>query len=181
MTLEQSNTLWGTEIIKLKDFCDRYRFYSNALIFTDICILSSITALMYRNNVSYQSFVLAILLFVFVFNFIYNKVLNPIKWQSYKFYLRLRKSTLKEVHYNIDADKFYSILYCTGIKHLKPNKDINTYKDALISACWEDNYYAKKVMKFLSKYEDTNGDFVCYIVTKGKRSYFIDYKTLEEG
>ena len=57
---------------------------------------------------------------------------------------------------------------------------LSIYVDKLLSACWRDNYYAKNVMKYLSKYESTEGNDTCYIVKNGRKSYFIDFKSVED-
>ena len=70
-------------------------------------------------------------------------------------------------------------MYCLGCKRLKDNKSLDDYKDLLLSTICEDNIYAKKVMKYLSKYEDENGNISCSILAVRNKLYFIDFVDAE--
>ena len=65
----------------------------------------------------------------------------------------------------------FSVLYCLSIKRLKAEKSLEYYTELLLSLCCENNVNAKKVMKYLEKYESESGNLTCYIIEKGKSSY----------
>ena len=70
----------------------------------------------------------------------------------------------------------YSLLYCLGCKRLKNNKSFDEYKDLLLSIICEDNIYAKKIMKYLSKYESEDGLTKCSILAvRNKRKNIKKY------
>ena len=118
MTLKDSRTIWGTDSLSLKEYCKFYSLYDLMLFILDFIILVTSTVIMYRKQADWQSFTLAILLLCSIFYVVRSKILNPIKWQSYKFFLRFRNKPLVEVSYKVTANQLYSILYCAGIKHL---------------------------------------------------------------
>lgn len=175
MKLENQTTIWGMKIQYLKEQCKRYRFYSFLLFFLDAIVFVFLCYLMYRENTSVQGFVIVMLLVAFAFNFVYTQILNPHKWQTYKFYLKHKNHRVEIKSYNLDAQTMYSLLYCLGCKRLKNNKSFDEYKDLLLSIICEDNIYAKKIMKYLSKYESEDGLTKCSILAVRNKLYFIDF------
>ena len=179
MKLENQTTIWGMKIQYLKEQCKRYKFYSYLLYCLDILVVILVCYVMYKEQTAVQGFVLVMLLTAFAFNFIYTQVLNPHKWQTYKFYLKHKGHTVMIKKYNLDEKTIYALLYCLGCKRLKDNKSLDDYKDLLLSTICEDNVYAKKVMKYLSKYEDENGNISCSILAVKNKLYFIDFVDAE--
>ena len=77
----------------------------DAIVFVFLCYL------MYRENTSVQGFVIVMLLVAFAFNFVYTQILNPHKWQTYKFYLKHKNHRVEIKSYNLDAKTMFSLLY----------------------------------------------------------------------
>ena len=175
MKLENQSTIFGMKIQYLKEQCKRYRLYSCLLYVLDIIAFFLLCYLMYMENTSPQGFVIVLLLTAFAFNFVYTQVLNPHKWQTYKFYLKHKNHTVTIKNYDLDAKTMYALLYCLGCKRLKDNKSFDEYKELLLSFICEDNIYAKKLMKFLSKYESETGMTKCSIMVYKNKTYFIDF------
>ena len=176
MRLESLETLWGIPIIKLKEHSKKYRLYYSLLVLFDIIVISGLVYLMFIYNVTFASYFTIVILFSILINLFFNTYLNPARWKAFKFYKNNRFNKVKVVSYDINEKNFYSILYCIGYKRLKQNKTLDEYKELLLSACCEDIYYAKKVMKLLKKYENESGTLTAYIMIKGNKEYFIDYK-----
>lgn len=176
MRLENMETLWGIPIIKLKEHSKKYRLYYSLLVLFDIVVVSGLVYLMFIYEVTFASYFTVVIFFSILINLFFNTYLNPARWEAFKFYKNNRFNKVKVVSYNINEKNFYSILYCVGYKRLKQNKTLDEYKELLLSACCEDNYYAKKVMKLLKKYENESGSLTAYIMIKGNKEYFIDYK-----
>lgn len=176
MRLESMETLWGIPIIKLKEHSKKYRLYYSILVLFDIVVVSTLVYLMFIYDVTFASYFTIVILFSILINLFLNTYLNPARWKAFKFYKNNRFNKIKVVSYDINEKNFYSILYCIGYKRLKQNKTLEEYKELLLSACCEDIYYAKKVMKLLKKYENESGALTAYIMIKGNKEYFIDYK-----
>lgn len=179
MKLSDLKEIWGIPIVKLKEYCKRYKFYNILLIVGDIIAVCLLTLVMYKQKNDFVTYILVMLLFCLLFNFIYNTVLNPQKWQVYKFFLSNKNCKVQKKKYKVNDKNMFSIMYCTGYRRVVPNKEVKDYMEWLISACNEDNYYAKKVMKYLSKYEDESGNLIAYIMVKGNKQYFLNF--IEEG
>lgn len=176
MKLENMDTLWGIPIIKLKEYSKKYRLYFTLLVLADIAVFSGLAYAMYIQEVSFTRYFTVAILFSIVVNLILNNCLNPARWRAFKFYKNNKFNKVKVVSYDINEKNFYSILYCVGYKRLRQNKSLDEYKELLLSACCEDIYYAKKVMKLFKKYENESGCLTAYILVKGNREYFLDYK-----
>lgn len=175
MKLLNEQTIWGMKIAYLQEQCKRYKFYSFLLILGYSLFFIILCFALYIKGTSVQSFVLLMLLFAFVGNYIYEKVLNPYKWQLYKFYLKHKEHTIVHKSYNLEAKTLNSILYCLGCKRLKDNKSFDDYKELVLSTIYEDNIYAKKIMKYLSNYEADDGNCQCSILVVKNKLYFIDF------
>ena len=181
MKLKDCSTLWGVSVVHLKEHSKKYRLYSSLLYFIDMVIIVLLTIFMYNNNVNYQSYgfvIVAVCLFV---HFTSYNLLNPEKWEAFKFYKRYSNYNVATISYDLDDEKLYSILYCLAFKRLKKGKDLDTYKELVLSACCENTNNAKKIMKYLQKYESNSGTVICKILVKGKNQYFIDFDIEEVG
>jgi hypothetical protein len=175
MKLKESRTLWGIPVISLKEHSKKYRLFSTLLYIFDIIIVFGLTFYMYNNNVDFRSYGFVIVVICLFIHFTTNSFLNPDRWEAFKFYKRHSDCTMTEVTYDLDEDKIYSMLYCLSFKRLKQGKSFDTYKELMLSCCCEDTNNAKKLMKYLKKYESESGNLTCYIITKGKSQFFIDF------
>lgn len=176
LKLEDMETLWGIPVIRLKEYSKKYKFYFSLLLFCDAIIVTIIMYLMFKYSVDFYSYLLIITLLCLLINNAINYFLNPARWQAFKFFKANKNNKIKIMSYNLDEKTLYSILYCVGFKRLKQNKSFEDYKELLLSACCEDISNAKKVMKLLRKYENKSGTLIAYIMIKGNKEYFIDYK-----
>lgn len=175
MRLDNQTTIWGMKIQYLKEQCKRYRLYSVLLYLLDAIVFVFLCYIMYVQKTPFQSFLYVMLFTAFLFNYVYTAILNPHKWQTYKFYLRHKNHVVDIKSYDLDDKKMYAILYCLGCKRLKDNKSFEEYKELLLSIICEDNVYSKKIMKYLSKYESEEGLTKCSIMAVRNKLYFIDF------
>lgn len=176
MKLKECQTLWGISIVHLKEHSKRYRIFSIILYTLDILIIAGLTAFMYYNNVNYSTYGFVLVSICLLFHFIFYTKLNPEKWEAFKFYKKHISYNVIKKKYNVDENKLYSVLYCTGYKRLRQNRSFNEYKELMLSACCENIKYSRSIMKYIKKYEDESGNLTCYIIEKGKKQYFIDFE-----
>jgi Ca2+/Na+ antiporter len=175
MKLKESQTLWGIPITHLKEHSKKYRLYSSLLYLLDIVLIVLLTLYMYYNNVNYQSYGFLIVVVCLFVHFTTYSFLNPDKWEAFKFYKKYSDCELITKTYDLDEEKMFSMLYCLAFKRLRQGKSFETYKELMLSACCEDTRNAKKLMKYLQKYESESGTLTCRIIIKGKSQYFIDF------
>lgn len=176
MKLKNVETLWGTPIVHLKEHSKRYRLYLTVLYLCDIFAVVGLTAFLYLNHIDYSAYGFIIVAVALLVHFISYTSLNPDKWEAFKFYRSHQNLNVIEKTYKVNDVNLYSILYCIGYKRLKQDKTLEEYKESLLSACCENINCAKSIMKYIKKYEDESGNLTCYIIQKGKKQYFIDFK-----
>lgn len=181
MKLKDCQELWGIPIVHLKEHSKKYRIYSFLLYFLDIVLMFGLTAFMYTRGVDYNTYGFVLVSVCIMFHFIIYSKLNPEKWEAFQFYKKHINCEVKEVTYEVDENKLYSVLYCTGYKRLKQNGTIDNYKELILSACCENIKYAPSIMKYIKKYESKSGNLTCIIIQKGKKQYFIDFKQIGEN
>jgi hypothetical protein len=181
MKLKESQTLWGIPIVHLKEHSKKYKLYSSILYICDILLILGLTTYMFFNNINYNSYGFVLVSVCVLFHCITYAKLNPEKWEAFKFYKKHMSCELKEKTYDLDENKLYSILYCTGYRRLKQNKSLNDYKELMLSACCENIKYSSSIMKYINKYESESGNLTCIIIEKGKKQYFIDFKQNDGG
>lgn len=176
MVLSDMNELWGIPIVYLKEYSKKYKFYAGVVYLIDALVIIGMTSFMYVNNISYNAYgFLIVVSAIFVYMGL-SKFLNMDNWLVFKFYKKNIRGSIREVHYNLDADVLYSILYCVGYKRLKSNRSIQEYQELIRGACCENCKYSSKLMDYLKKYEDSSGTVTCYILTRKNCEYFIDFK-----
>jgi hypothetical protein len=182
MILKELGILWGNPVIKLRDYAKKYRVLSILLYAIDVVALSILTALMYKQGSSFQTYMFIIVLFVVIFSLIFNMYLNTNKWAAFKFYKRHQHDKVTVKKYKVDASNLYSVIYCMNYRRLKQDKDYEDYLEMIENACNEDCSFAKSVMKYLRKYEDEEtGNLEVYTITKGKHQYFVGYVSEAEN
>lgn len=178
--MQSINELWGIPIVKIKEYGKRYRLLSSIIIFIDALVTIILLTMMYFKGVSLQVyFFIMVLLCIFVTLWL-NTYLNPVKWEAYKFYNKFKRCICDEYRYKVDSNQLYNVLYCSGYKRLKLDKDLDFYKELIVSACCEDYIYAKRVMKYLDKYKCTDSNMsesnlFIQVINKGKKTYFINF------
>ena len=179
MKLKDCNELWGIPIIHLKEYSKKYKLYAGVLYLCDVLLMFGLTAYMYIKRVDYNTYGFVLVSICILFHFLLYAKLNPEKWEAFQFYKKHISCEVKEVSYNIDENKLYSVLYCTGYKRLKQNGTVDKYKELMLSACCENVKYSSSIMKYMKKYESESGNLTCIIIQKGKKQYFIDFKQSE--
>lgn len=175
MKLNEINSLWGINIIHLKEYSKKYRLYMSLIYLLDVIIVIGLTLMMYKLHINYNTFGFIILTLCIGVHYITWKYLSLEKWESFKFYKKYSRYTIIEKTYKVDENILYSVLYCASYKRLKQNKELKDYKEYMLNACCENVSYSKKIMKYLSKYEDNDGNLKCKIIARGKTQFFIDF------
>lgn len=179
MKLENLKTLWGIEIVKLREHAKKYRFRLCMLYFIDIVVVVGLTAYMFYNNIDYSTYGFIILAVGVLINLFGFSKLSSDKWDAFKFYKRHKGYEVVEKTYQLDESRLYNILYCVAFRRLSEGKTMNIYQEWIKTACTENINGSKSIMKYMRKYEDISGNVVCYIITKGKNQYFIDFKEVK--
>ena len=178
--LRNFKTIWGIPIIHLKEYSKKYKLYSFILYLADVISIFGLTAFMYFNNIDYRAYGFILLFVCILLHFAFNQLLSPEKWEAFKFYKNNESCDVVQKKYKVDCNNLYSILYIVGYKRLKENKDITYYKELMLSACCENVKYSKNIMKYLQKYENESGNLTCFIITRGKSQFLIDFDNIEE-
>ena len=176
MKLEDLSQIWGISVVSLKEYSKSYRIKSILLYLLDILVMSSLVFIMYKQGSNFQVYIFVLILVCIVFTLWLNTVLNPNKWQAFKFYKRNRKHKVNILKININDDTLYNVLYCVGYKRLKLNKGLDFYKELILVNCCENYRNSKKVLKYLQKYISDDGDTSIYTLeVNGKDTYFIGF------
>ena len=175
MKLNELNELWGLELHSIDDKIKIHNLLTWIIILVDIIVMAILIYFMYMNDVDFVSYTIVMLMVSFASMFAYSYITKPLDNRVYIFYQRHKNWDLKEVTYNIDAQKLYSLVYCLGRKKLKPDKDIDYYEEALINYCYNDYVYAKKFCKLADRYKSEEGNFKAYIIKKNKTAFFIKF------
>ena len=181
MNLNDLGTLWGNPIVKLREYAKKYRIGSIFLYTLDIAIMAGMSVIMYKQHSSFKVYMFVMVMFVIIFSLVFSLYLNSDRWSAFKFYRKHKNDVVEVKKYKVDEKRLYTVLYCMNYKRLKTDKDYKDYIEMIASACNEDWTFSKSFMKYVSKYEDAEtGNLEIYVVTKGKKSYFIDYKETGE-
>ena len=102
--------------------------------------------------------------------------------EAYHFYNRFKKCPIEIHHYKLDKNSFFSVLFCTGYSRVKPDMSIESYRECLDAACCQNKKYAKKLMAYLSNYEDdVEGNLEVCVVRKGKSLYYVNTKSFVDN
>lgn len=181
MLLKERQTLWGIPVTALKEHGRKYRLFSYGLLVLDIVVIFGLTAFLYYGNYSYSAYGYVVVAVALTMNLIANQYLNPERWAAYKFYKRHQGHKVTEVCYKVDAEKLYSVLYCTGYRRLKSGLSYEKYCELMVSACCENPSYAKTIAHYLKKYISDSGDLTCFIVSAKKNQFFVDMKEEEDS
>lgn len=177
--LKDRKTLWGNSIADLKVKHKKF-LRLNAIGWTiEILLWISLVIIMVKRNVSAPSFFLTLLLISTLYIIISEKYINTFTTVAYQFYKKHCSDIIEEEYFNLDAQRLYSVIYCTGCKRLQENKSYEYYVDLIISLCNENISMSRKIMKYLIKYkvesEEANATLE---IIRGKRNkiYFINFK-----
>lgn len=182
MKVKNLNTLWGINTTKLIKYGRKYNIISKLLYIVDIVVVVLLVIQMYNRNVSFEGYMILMLLVCGLFALVYSLCINAIQWGTYKFFKRHLRDSVHVKTVKLTTETLYSILYLCKCKRLKQDKDFEIYKEQLLSACCEDASYAFKVMKYINKYEtDCDGDVKIYYASRGNKQYFLDFIQEEEN
>lgn len=175
MFLKDSLTLWGISTLHLKEYSKKYKLWVSLLYIADILAVIILTKLMFEYGASFEDYGFILVGTCVVFHFIIFTFFNQEKWEAFKFFRKNENNKVVVKKYDVDEEKLYSVLYCTGYKRLRQNRSLDFYKELILSACCENIKYSKSIMKYLKKYENESGNLTCYIISKRNRDYFIDF------
>ena len=185
MNINDLKELWGIPIKILKDFNKKYIKFTLISYTIDIIVFSIIVYFMLMHNVSYQSFFICCLIVCFAFTMYSSIFISKDKIEACRFYRKHKNSKVEEAYFNVNEKRLYSVLYCSGCKRVKENKNLDYYLELIISMCSEDYSNARTIMKYLSKYEVEEGSenaMPVYIIKgSGKKSYFVSFINSEES
>ena len=177
--LKDRRQLWGNSVADLKIKHKKFLRLSALGWIIEIALWISLVTIMVIRRVSAPSFFLALLLISTLYIVITEKYINTYTTAAYKFYKKHYSNVIEEEYFDLDAQRLYSVIYCTGCKRLQENKPYEYYVDLIISLCNENVNMACKIMKYLMKYkvdnEAANTTIEIIRGTKGK-NYFIDFK-----
>ena len=176
MKLSDLSTIWGIGIEDIKSENRRYNIIKFSILIVDIIFMALITFILFKFNSDFVSYLLTMCGLSFIAFFLYSYLANPNKHRTYAFYFRYRDCELVEETFDIDASRLQSLAYCIGFKRLKPNKNMDYYEEAILNYCYDDYTNSAKFLKYLRKYSSDVGELTVYTITKGKKSYFIDFK-----
>lgn len=178
--LKDKDKLWGNSIADLKIKHKKF-IRLNILGWVIEAILWIILVLiMSARQVSAPSFVLTLLLISVLYLVFSEKYINIYTTVAYQFYKKHQFDIIEEEYFNLDEQRLYMIIYCTGCKRLQENKSYEYYVDLIVSLCNENISMSHKIMKYLMKYrvdnaEDANTTVELIRGPKNK-NYFISFK-----
>ena len=186
MRLSDVKTIWGIPISSIKERAKAYKRWVILMYLFDALIITIATVLLFQNGMGFEWYAIIVVIFAIFCNIIINSVSNISKYEAFKFYRQNNKYNIKEKQYNITNEQLYSILYCAGYKRLKVNRTFLEYCDSICALCCEDKYNAKKIMKYLSKYEvsDDSSDNItlkCLVLKRGGKEHLVDITFCIEG
>lgn len=179
MLLDELKYIWGIPVDTLKVYNKKY-LRSLFISYTiDIIVFSILVLLMLKQKVGAESYFICCLLVCFAFTMYSSTLIDKDKAEACRFYRKFNKAKVEEAFYKIDANKLYSVLYCSGCKRVKENKDLNYYFELVISQCLTDYKHCKGIMKYLSRYEveEPSDETICiYVIRRNKKAYFVNFK-----
>lgn len=156
--LKDTDSIFGVSMNIVKTYAIRYRIAVSLCILLDIIVVVVACVLLYaRGTPSYAleiCFAVAILT-----NFLIFACTKSELSEVFIFYLKNKSKNTEVKRYDINADKLFSVLYCTGYKGVKVDCSMDTYKEVMNMACMQRRGYAKKIVKYLKQYESIDGNF----------------------
>jgi hypothetical protein len=135
--------------------------------------------MMVKQQASAESYYICCLVVCFTFTLYSSVLIDKDKAEACRLCRKFKKAKVEEAYYKVDAKKLYSVLYCSGCKRVKEDKDLSYYFELIISQCLTDLRYCRVIMKYLSRYEvdEESEDTICfYVVKQNKKTYFISFK-----
>lgn len=179
MLLDEVKNIWGIPIDTLKSFNKKYLRSLVVSYVIDIVVFTILVILMIKQKVGAESYFICCLVVCFAFTMYSNTLIDKDKAEACRFYRRHRKSKVEEAYYDLDANKLYSILYCSGCKRVKEDKALSYYYEIVASQCLADYNNCKRVMKYMSRYEveEPTENSICLNIVRGTRKvYFVNVK-----
>lgn len=109
-----------------------------------------------------------------IVNIIVSTFTNTDYYSVYKFYRKYKKRKVEQLGYNVTTDNLFSILFCTGYMKVKPDQSRDVYIEAIRNACCMNTKYSRRIMKYMSKYEDCeNPNLTCQVI-KGRKNMIVE-------
>lgn len=176
MKLKNVQEIWGIPISIIQERTKIYRRWVMCVYLINLIFVSVITIALSNFNSPLWLYTLVVLILVLASNIIIETVSRASNYEAFKFYRRLDETEVHEKQYSITREQLYSILYCLHYKRLNPDSDMLGYCDSLFILCYEDKYNAKKIMKYLSKYEAHNDEVVtlrCTVLNSHGNEYLV--------
>lgn len=177
--LKDRKTLWGNSIADLKVRHKKFLQLSAIGWVIEILLWIGLVTIMAMRNVSTPSFFLTLLLISILYIVISEKYINTYTTVAYQFYKKHCSDIIEEEYFSLDAQRLYSVIYCTGCKRLQENKSYEYYVDLIISLCNENITMSHKIMKYLMKYKVESDEANATLeIIKGPRNknYLINFK-----
>ena len=177
--LKDRKTLWGNSIADLKVRHKKFLQLSVIGWAIEILLWVGLVTIMAMRNVSTPSFFLTLLLISILYIVISEKYINTYTTVAYQFYKKHCSDIIEEEYFSLDAQRLYSVIYCTGCKRLQENKSYEYYVDLIISLCNENITMSHKIMKYLMKYKVESDEANATLeIIKGPRNknYLINFK-----
>ena len=177
--LKDRKELWGNSIAELKVRHKKFLQLNTIGWAIEIILWISLVVIMVIRNVSTPSFFLALLLISTIYIIISEKYISTYTTIAYQFYKKHCSDIIEEEYFSLDAQRLYSVIYCTGCKRLQENKSYEYYVDLIISLCNENINMSCKIMKYLMKYKvDSEEANATLEIIRGKRNknYLVNFK-----
>lgn len=179
MLLDELKSIWGISVDTLKSYNKKYLRSIFISYVIDIIVFVTLVLLMIKQQVGAESYFICCLVICFAFTMYSSTLIDKDKAEACRFYRKFNKAKVEEAFYTIDANKLYSVLYCSGCKRVKENKDLSYYFELIVSQCLADYKHCKGIMKYLSKYEveEPTDETICiYVIRRNKKIYFVNFK-----
>lgn len=177
MRVRDLDNIFGLSVQMLKTQATRYNITLTLCWVLDVLLVVVAGVLLYIQGKPSGFIKVAVIVAVF-FNLLLLAVTRGENIEAIVFYKSHKKDRVELKSYDIDADKLYSVLFCAGYKAIKTEQSLDTYIEAMNSACLRKSKYSKKLCKYLSKYESESGTFKAYVTTRG---YYIGVNERSES
>lgn len=169
------DSIFGTSISLIKTYSVRYRLGVVVCIILDI-VLMVCACIALGFNADIPSYFVVCFALAILINLLIAFITKSDYKEVFLFYRKFRNSKVVVKKYNITDEKLFATLFCAGYLRIKPDQTRDTYIEAFRSACCQNYKYSRRIMKYLSRYEDQeNGNLEVY-VTDSKKSRFVDIK-----
>lgn len=169
------DSVFGNPTSMLKTYALKYRIGVVVCDLIDITLVVAGTITLGVTAEPVKYFILCFALAIFA-NLLIAYVTKSDYKEVFLFYRKHKNNPVELKKYNINSENLFATLFCTGCLRIKPDQTVDTYLEILRSVCCQNNKYARKVMKYLSKYESEDGNLEVYIACKNKKQYFVDIK-----